>query len=101
AGDGSWVGTSGRARVIVYDGDVLEESDVPDSIFELTEPEWRGKVGIAPGNASFEAFVTAIRVLHGEDAAREWLEGMAANDVERFDNNNLILNAVDDGVVEL
>lgn len=101
AGDGSWVGTSGRARVIVYDADVLEESDVPDSIFELTGPEWRGKVGIAPGNASFEAFVTAIRVLHGEDAAREWLEGMAANDVERFDNNNLILNAVDDGVVEL
>lgn len=101
AADGSWVGTSGRARVIVYDADKLDESDVPDSVSELTDPEWNGRVGIAPGNASFEAFVTAIRVLHGDDAARDWLEGMAANNVERFDNNRLILAAVNDGVIEL
>lgn len=101
AADGSWVGTSGRARVIVYDTDELDESDVPDSVFDLTDPEWSGRVGIAPGNASFEAFVTAIRVLHGDGAAQDWLAGMAANDVERFDNNRLILGAVNDGVIEL
>jgi iron(III) transport system substrate-binding protein len=101
AEDGTWVGTSGRARVIVYDADRLAESDVPDSIFDLTDPEWNGRVGIAPGNASFESFVTAIRVLHGDDAAQDWLAGMAANNVERFDNNRLILAAVNDGVVEL
>lgn len=101
ATDGTWVGTSGRARVIVYDAETLDESDVPDSVFELTDPEWSGRVGIAPGNASFEAFVTAIRVLHGDEAAQDWLEGMVANDVERFDNNRLILGAVNDGVVDL
>jgi iron(III) transport system substrate-binding protein len=100
AGDGTWVGTSGRSRVIVYDADVLDEDDVPDSVFDLTDPEWNGRVGIAPGNASFEAFVTSIRVLEGEDAARDWLAGMAANGVERFDNNLLILAAVEDGVIE-
>lgn len=99
--DGTWVGTSGRVRVIAYNGEELAESDVPDSVFDLTTPEWSGRVGIAPGNASFQAFVTAIRVLEGEDVAQRWLEGMAANNVERFDNNVLVLDAVNDGVVDL
>jgi iron(III) transport system substrate-binding protein len=101
AEDATWIGTSGRARVIVYDPDQLTEDEVPDSVFELTDPRWKGKVGVAPSNASFEAFVTAIRVLEGEDVAREWLDGMAANDVQLFDNNVLILNAAEDGVVAL
>jgi iron(III) transport system substrate-binding protein len=101
AEDGTWVGTSGRARVLVYDPEQVPEQDVPDSIFELTEPRWRGKVGIAPSNASFESFVTAIRVLHGDQVARDWLAGMRANDVQTFDNNVLILNAAEDGVVQL
>lgn len=101
ADDGTWVGTSGRARVIVYDPKQVAEQDVPDSVFELTDPRWRGKVGIAPSNASFEAFVTAIRVLRGDAAARDWLAGMRANDVQTFDNNVLILNAAEDGVVQL
>ncbi|MCA1676972.1 MAG: extracellular solute-binding protein, partial [Actinobacteria bacterium] len=101
ADDGTWVGTSGRARVIVYDPKQVTAQDVPDSVFELTDPRWRGKVGIAPSNASFEAFVTAIRVLRGDQAARDWLAGMRANQVQTFDNNVLILNAVEDGVVQL
>jgi iron(III) transport system substrate-binding protein len=101
AEDGRWVGTSARARVIVYDPKQVPEADVPDSVFELTDPKWKGKVGISPSNASFEAFVTAIRVLKGDDAARRWLEGMKANDVKTFDNNVAILNAAEDGVVAL
>jgi iron(III) transport system substrate-binding protein len=101
AEDGTWVGTSGRARVIVYDPRQVSEQDVPDSVFELTDPRWRGKVGIAPSNASFEAFVTAMRVLRGDEATRAWLAGMRANDVQTFDNNVLILNAVGDGVLSL
>ncbi len=101
ADDGTWVGTSGRARVIAYNGDELDEAEVPDSVFDLTAPEWSGRVGIAPGNASFQAFVTAMRVLEGDDVAQQWLEDMAANGVERFDNNILVLDAVDDGIVDL
>ncbi len=101
ADDGSWIGTSGRARVIVYDPRQVSEQDVPDSVFELTEPRWRGKVGIAPSNASFETFVTAMRVLRGDAATRDWLSGMRANEVQSFDNNLLILKAAEDGVVPL
>jgi iron(III) transport system substrate-binding protein len=101
AKDGTWVGTSGRSRVIVYDPRQVGEADVPNSVFDLTDPKWRGKVGIAPSNASFEAFTTAIRVLRGDDAARQWLAGMKANEVRTFDNNILILNAVKDGSIKL
>jgi iron(III) transport system substrate-binding protein len=101
ADDGTWIGTSARARVIVYDPTQLSEAEVPDTVFALTEPQWKGKVGISPSNASFEAFVTAMRVLHGAEKTREWLEGMAANDVQLYDNNVLILNAAEDGVIAL
>ena len=101
AKDGTWVGTSGRARVIVYDPKQVPEADVPDSVFELTDPKWKGKVGIAPSNASFESFVTAIRVLKGDEVARKWLKDMKANDVETYDNNIAILNATKKGVLKL
>lgn len=101
ADDGTWIGASGRARVIVYDPDQLTEAEVPDTVFDLTDPQWNGRVGIAPSNASFEAFVTAMRVLHGDDMTREWLEGMRANDVQLFDNNILVLNAAEDGLIAL
>ena len=101
ADEGQWVGVSGRARVIAYNPDEVPEEEVPRSVLELTDPRWSGEVGIAPTNASFEAFVTGLRVLDGDDAARAWLEGMAANDVQIFDNNNAVLDAVDNAVVSL
>jgi iron(III) transport system substrate-binding protein len=101
ADDGRWVGTSGRSRVIVYDPKQLSEKDLPDTVFALTDPRWKGKIGIAPSNASFEAFVTAIRVLKGDDAARTWLAGIKANDPQLFDNNVAILNAAEDGVIAI
>lgn len=99
--DASWVGVTGRARVIVYDGQELTEDDVPDSVLPLTEPEWRGRVAIAPTNASFQAFVTAFRVIEGEEAARAWLEGLVANDVQKFEGNGAILDAVNTGQVDV
>ncbi len=101
AADGTWIGASGRARVIVYDPGQLTEAEVPDTVFDLTDPQWNGRVGIAPSNASFEAFVTAMRVLHGDDMTRQWLDGMRANDVQLFDNNILVLNGAEDGLIAL
>ena len=78
--DDSWIGVTGRARVIAYDGEELTEDQVPDTVDELTGEEWNGEVAFAPGNASFQSFVTALRVLEGEEAAAEWVAGIAAND---------------------
>lgn len=99
--DGSWVGITGRARVIAYDGETLSEDQVPASVDELVAPEWKGKVAFAPGNASFQSFVTALRVLEGEEAADAWVEAMAANEPILTDTNGDSLELVNTGVAEL
>jgi iron(III) transport system substrate-binding protein len=100
ADDGTWVGVTGRARVIAYGPDV-KRSELPDSPLELTEPKWEGRVGWAPSNASLQAYVTALRVLEGEDVAREWLEGMVANDAQTFDSNTPIRDAIANGEIDV
>ncbi len=99
--DGRWVGTSGRARVIAYNTEEVPEQEVPKTVSDLTDPRWKGKVGIAPTNGSFQAFVTAMRLTEGEDAARSWLEGMKANDVKEYERNTPIVEAVAAGEIEL
>lgn len=99
--DGVWVGVSGRARVVVYDSRVLSEDDLPTTILDFTDPAWKGKIGWAPTNASFQAFVTAFRVLRGDDAARAWLEGIQANEPKVFEGNDAVLAAVAAGEVQV
>ena len=99
--EGRWVGTSGRVRVIAYDTDALAEAEVPDSVFELTDERWRGKVGIAPTNASFQAFVTAMRLAEGDDRTRAWLEEMKDNGTRTYEKNTPIVEAVAAGEIEL
>ncbi|MGK2949394.1 MAG: iron ABC transporter substrate-binding protein [Acidimicrobiales bacterium] len=99
--EGRWVGTSARARVVVYNNEELSEDDLPDSILDFTDPEWSGRIGWAPTNGSFQAFVTALRVLEGEDGARAWLEGIEANDPVVFDGNTPIVEAAAAGEISV
>ena len=101
SGSGDWVGASGRARVFVYNTEMVSMDELPNDIWELTEPQWKGKIGWAPTNGSFQAFVTAVRVLEGEDRAREWLEAMIANDVQIYAKNTPIVEATGRGEVVL
>ncbi|MFM7013888.1 MAG: iron ABC transporter substrate-binding protein [Actinomycetota bacterium] len=95
---GEWVGVSGRGRVIAYDPEKV--TDLPTTYMDLTDPKWQGKIGIAPPNASFQAFVTAIRVIDGDSAAEEFLAGMKKNAL-LYEKNSQLLQAVEDGVIEL
>ena len=99
--DGRWVGTSGRSRVIAYNTETLTAAEVPDSVFDLTDPQWKGRVGIAPTNASFQTFVTAMRLSAGEDATRKWLLDMKANQVREYEKNTPIVEAVASGEIDL
>ena len=97
--DNQWVGTSGRARVLVYNSEEVAVNDLPASVFDLTDEQWRGRVGWAPTNGSFQAFVTAMRVNAGEEAARTWLQDMIANDVQVYPNNASIVEATGKGEI--
>lgn len=101
ADNGTWVATSARARVVAYDPVQVPENTVPNSLDALVDPKWRGKIGFAPTNGSWQAFVTAVRVLLGEDAAKDWLTKFAANEPKRYDNNIAILDAVNGGQLPL
>jgi len=95
--NGQWVGVSGRSRVLVMDPATV--SDVPTSYKDLMDPSWKGRIGIAPTNASFQAFVTAVRIIDGEKAAEDFLTAMKQNAV-LFEKNSVILQAVEDGVID-
>ena len=99
--DGSWVGVTGRARVIVYDAESLAEADLPQTSEDMVDPRWSGQLAIAPGNASFQSSITAFRVMEGEEAAEAWLRGLVANDAEIFENNGAILEAVESGQIAM
>jgi len=99
--DGRWTGITGRSRNLVVNTDLLDPADLPSSVLDLVDPRWQGLVGWAPTNGSFQAFVTAMRLIEGEDATRSWLEGMLANGVVPFRNNTAIVEAVGRGEVAI
>ncbi len=97
---GRWVGVTGRSRVIAY-GPKVKRAELPDSPLELTEPKWKGRVGWAPTNASLQGYVTALRLVEGEDVAKAWLEGMVANDTQVYDSNIPVRDAIAKGELDL
>lgn len=96
-----WVGTSGRARVLAYNTQALTPAGLPRSVWTLTNPRWKGKVGLPPTNGSFQAFVGAMLHLHGEDRTRDWLRGLKDNDVKFFPSNTTTVQAVARGDVQV
>jgi len=96
-GEGRWVGTSGRVRTFIYNTGT--DIELPQTIDDVTDPEWAGRLGVAPTNGSFLAFVSAMILERGEEATLGWLEDLAANDPQEFDSNSPIAAAADTGEV--
>ena len=99
--NGFWVATSGRARVLAYSPERVKMEELPESVFDLTQPMWKGRVGWAPTNASFQAFVTSLRVQVGEERTEAWLRGMKANGVKQYAKNTPIIEALAAGEIDL
>lgn len=99
--EGKWVGLSGRARTVVYNPERISEADLPDDVWDFVNPEWDGRIGWAPTNASFQTMVTAMRALWGEARATEWLEGVQANNPVIYPKNTPQVAAVAAGEIDV
>ena len=99
AQDRSWIGVTGRARVFAYNPEAV--TTLPLSITDLTKKIYRGKIGIAPSNASFQAFVTALINEKGEAFAQKWLTNLKKNDAKIYLKNSAIVEAIDQGEIDL
>ncbi len=99
ADDGRWVGVTGRQRVLIYNTEQVTPGDLPKSVFDLTKPQYQGKVAVAPTNASFQDFIVAMTQLVGDVKTKGWLDGMAANDAKAYAKNDAIADAVARGEI--
>jgi len=98
---GSWVGFSGRKRVAVYNLDAVGNAELPESVFDLTDEAWRGRVALPATNGSFVDWFTVFRDQHGTDVATQWLDDMVANDARYYPNNRSIVEAAGRGEIDL
>jgi iron(III) transport system substrate-binding protein len=101
ATDGEWIGVSARARVLVYDPQRTPLASLPKSVLGLGEPGSDLTVGIAPTNASFQDFVSALRLDLGDDATLLFLDGLAERGVRTYANNVTIVEAVGRGEIDV
>ena len=101
ASDGVWVGVSGRARTVVYNTERLTPDDLPDDLTGFTDPIWKGRIGWAPTNASFQTMITAMRSMWGDQRTVQWLENIQANDPKVYPKNTPIVSAVALGEIDV
>lgn len=99
ADGGEWVGITGRVRVLAYDPDQVSVEELPDDVLEFADPAWRGKVAIAPTNASFQTFVTALRAIEGEAETEAFLRALIENEPVLYENNLTMLDGLEAGEV--
>lgn len=98
---GTWIGFSGRKRVLVHNLDLVPTTELPSSVFELTDPMWRGRVAIPATNGSFVDWFTVFRDQYGNEVATQWLHDMVANHARNYPNNVSIVDAVARGEVDV
>ena len=91
--DKDWVGFAARSTVFVYNPAQVKAADLPASIMELSQPQWKGKLGISPAGADFQAIVSAVLALKGEPATAAWLKGLKAN-TKVYQGNSAVMKAV-------
>lgn len=100
--DNLWTGLTKRVRVIIYNKDLVSESELPTSIFDLTDPKWKGQIAAAGStNGSMQAQIAAMRQLIGEEQTEAWLNGLLDNEVTFFGGHTDVRKAVGAGEFKL
>jgi iron(III) transport system substrate-binding protein len=97
---GDWVGVSARVSVIIYNPSLIAESQLPTSVLQLANPQYRGKLAFAAGETDFQPIVTSVIRTYGQAAALRWLDGIKANAASHIvPDNETIADEVNRGQV--
>jgi iron(III) transport system substrate-binding protein len=96
---GKWVGIAARSTVFVYNTSKLDEATLPKSMLDLADPAWQGRWGASAGGADFQAIVSALLELKGEEATKAWLAGMKTN-YKSYQGNNAVMQGVNAGEID-
>jgi iron(III) transport system substrate-binding protein len=100
--DGKWVGVTARVSVMAYNTSILSPHELPTSIMDLADPQWKGKIGIAGSETDFQPIVTSIARTHGDAAALQWLEAVKANaGSHSYPDNETLTSQINNGQVAL
>lgn len=99
--EGKWIGVTGRVRTLIYNTDTVTAGELPKSVYDVVDEKWNGKVGVAPNNASFQAFVTAMRLQDGEQKTAKFLSDLAANEPRTYEKNSQVAKAAADGEIDV
>lgn len=96
--DGYWTGVLARSRVVAYNPSLISVEELPTSVFDLIDEEWKDKVAFVPTSGAFRAQLSAMIKLEGEEKAKEWLEGLKRNG-KIYRKNTVALEAVERGEI--
>jgi iron(III) transport system substrate-binding protein len=96
---GKWTGVAARSTVFVYNTSRLQPDQLPKSMLDLQQPQWKGRWGGAPAKADFQAIVSALLQLEGDQVTAQWLAGMKTN-VVIYNDNIATMKAVNAGEVD-
>ncbi len=99
--EGTWIGFSGRKRVLVHNTQTVPSVELPSSVFDLTDPKWKGRVAVPATNGSFVDWFTVFRDQYGNERATQWLSDMVDNDARYYPNNVAIVEAAARGEIDM
>ena len=77
--DGDWVGVSARVSVLIYNPSLISASQLPTHVSQLAEPQYKGKLALAPQETDFQPIVTSYLRAYGKSATLAWLKAVYAN----------------------
>src|SRR6266849_8217089 len=95
---GAWTGISGRARILLYNKNLVPEKEAPKSILELTDPKWKGKLAIAGTRERTSlAWAAWLVAMKGEAFTRDYISKLQANGLKILTDNTEVWQGVGRG----
>jgi iron(III) transport system substrate-binding protein len=96
--NGDWVGVAARVSALAWNPSAISVGQLPPSLLDLANPQWKGRIGVAPSDSDFVPLVSAVIATDGADAAKTWLAGLRAN-ATIYEDDEAVVSAVNQGSI--